>query len=158
MRMDQRNFVALTPTYNTESIGYSPASWGKQKAVSSIFKKPNRHHATSHHPSHLHVPILSTASTSSFAEAWLNGGSNPGGDGSRSQHGFPPPHPPPTRSPGRTIRFLDETQQLRDDHIEITPSPHVTSRKQLSTSSHFHGGCVSRRGRRPGLISRHSTH
>ena len=102
-----------------------------------------------------------------------------------SQH-LPPPYPPPTRSP-KTIRFSDETNESfdtsspgsfyhksRDDAVEITPnsevspSPHPSGRKQLVTGGTgsssggggggYRPGFVSKRGRRPPMISRHATH
>lgn len=102
-------------------------------------------------------------------------------------HNFPP-RPPPlpasggaaaSRSP-KTIRFRDE--ETKDDmaamgatkNNQVSPSPHYQSgRKQLSSSrgsssggggnSTGNGpaqrsGFVSRRGRRPPMISRHATH
>lgn len=163
-------------------------SWRKSP-VSSIFK-PRRHGAQqNHHPSHLCVPMLGSATTESFADSsWVNS------DGHRyqqlynTQHQHPQqlypqqqyqqqlyspsyPQPPPTRSP-RTIRFIDEQLEsssssttlplshLRvDDAVEITPnSVHPFDRKHLSPPSNNYKGTVSRRGRRPALISRHSSH
>ncbi len=91
----------------------------------------------------------------------------------QQQHFTPPyPQPPPTRSP-RTIRFIDEQLEssaspsttvplfhLRvDDAVEITPnSAQPADRKQLSSPDYNYKGTVSRRGRRPALISRHASH
>lgn len=201
----------------------SSSSWRSKaisKTVSSIFKPRRRSNSYSkssspanngnsnpqyhHHPTHLHVPVL----TSSFAEGWgasehphqqhqpyggppsseqhyHNGSSSrhhhpqqhpqqhPQHHHQQQQHYPPPaPYPPPTRSP-RTIRFRDEpnvvesTPQQRhhkeDVAVEITPDPNMSEAdpSPLSTAQrkmHPVRGFVSRRGRRPGLISRHATH
>ena len=175
------NSTQLTPTFSTvkmigtpQGLNISPEQtttvWrstnGKSSrgGISSIFK-PRSNSINSTHPSHLNVPMLSSTNTASFAESWLNGGSTQ----QQYQASPYPPRPPLTRSP-KTIRFRDETDN-RDAAIEITtqnnrevsPSPHqYRGRKQLSSiSSPGRGGgsgFVSRRGRRPPMISRHSTH
>jgi hypothetical protein len=46
-----------------------------------------------------------------------------------------------------------------DDAVEITPNTaQLTDRKQLSPPDCNYKGTVSRRGRRPALISRHASH
>jgi len=180
------NSTQLTPTFSTvKMIGTPPRGlnispeqtttvWrstnGKSSrgGISSIFK-PRSNSINSTHPSHLNVPMLSSTNTASFAETWVNGGSQQ----QYQAHPYPP-RPPLTRSP-KTIRFRDEADNSRDDaaieittqnNREVSPSPHLyRGRKQLSTSpglppraSGGGSGFVSRRGRRPPMISRHSTH
>jgi len=180
------NSTQLTPTFSTvKMIGQTPQGlnrspeqtttvWrstnGKSSrgGISSIFK-PRSNSIT--HPSHLNVPMLSSTNTASFAESWLNGGSTQ----QQYQASPYPPRPPLTRSP-KTIRFRDEADNSRDDvameittqnNREVSPSPHYRGRKQLSSisspglpprASGGGSGFVSRRGRRPPMISRHSTH
>ena len=183
--MNNNNSTQLTPTFSTvKMIGTPPRGlnispeqtttvWrstnGKSSrgGISSIFKP--RSNSITAHPSHLNVPMLSSTNTASFAESWLNGGSTQ----QQYQASPYPPRPALTRSP-KTIRFRDETDNSRDDvaieistqnNREVSPSPHqYRGRKQLSSSPGLPpragggSGFVSRRGRRPPMISRHSTH
>ena len=165
---DKHAMVPLTPPpppgpYGTE-IGHSSSSletpWRKSHNVSSIFK-PRRTNSRggdheskmSNHPSHLHVPVLTSSATSSFAETW--GTEHRSASAASSYHWhFPPPY---GRS-HKTIRFRDDHDppfRQQDDAIEITPNPEASPK--TSIRKHY-GGFVSRRGRRPGLISRNSTH
>ena len=179
------NSTQLTPTFSTvkmfgtpQGLNISPEQtttvWrstnGKSSrgGISSIFK-PRSNSITSTHPSHLNVPMLSSTNTASFAETWVNGGTQQ----QYHQAGPYPPRPPLTRSP-KTIRFRDEADDRDEAAIEIStqnnrevsPSPHhYRGRKQLSSSPGLPprgggpgSGFVSRRGRRPPMISRHSTH
>jgi len=178
----------LTPTFSTVKVIGNPSRglnispeqtttvWrstnGKSSrgGISSIFKP--RSNSITAHPSHLNVPMLSSTNTASFAETWLNGGNTQ----QQYQASPYPPRPPLTRSP-KTIRFRDEADNSRDDaaieistqnNREVSPSPHqYRGRKQLSSISSpglpprggaGGSGFVSRRGRRPPMISRHSTH
>lgn len=150
---------------DTSEHGHMP--WRKShKAVSSIFK-PRRTRSGSdaqrhenrkmiQHPSHLHVPVLTSSGTASFAEAWGSNDHHGQSSSPRHQQHCQTQNPPPTRSP-KTIRFRDDDPSLHqsDVAVEITPNPEVSP--TTSRRKHY-GGFVSRRGRRPGLISRHSTH
>ena len=182
------NSTQLTPTFSTvkmigtpsRGLNISPEQtttvWrstnGKSSrgGISSIFK-PRSNSINSTHPSHLNVPMLSSTNTASFAETWVNGGSQ---QQYHQAQGPYPPRPPLTRSP-KTIRFRDEADNCRDDDAieistqnnrEVSPSPHhYRGRKHLSSISSpglprgsGGSGFVSRRGRRPPMISRHSTH
>lgn len=84
------------------------------------------------------------------------------------QHHFPLsyPQPPPTFRSPRTIRFIDEQHQelvssslsaeMTSDAVEITPNSerNPKDRKKLPAT-----GCtMSKRGRRPTVISRHASH
>ena len=182
--VNNNNSTQLTPTFSTvkmigtpRGLNISPEQtttvWrstnGKSSrgGISSIFK-PRSNSINSTHPSHLNVPMLSSTNTASFAESWLNGGTQ---QQYHQGQGPYPPRPPLTRSP-KTIRFRDEADNSRDDaaieittqnNREVSPSPHhYRGRKQLSTSPGLPprggSGFVSRRGRRPQMISRHSTH
>ena len=156
----------------TTTVWRSTNGKSSRGGISSIFK-PRSNSINSTHPSHLNVPMLSSTNTASFAESWLNGGST-----QQQYHQVQspyPPRPPLTRSP-KTIRFRDEADNNRDDaaieittqnNREVSPSPHqYRGRKQLSSVTSpgmppragGGSGFVSRRGRRPPMISRHSTH
>lgn len=157
----------------------------KPRRRGSYNSSNNHHNGSNHHPSHLHVPMLpSTASTASWGGSTDTTNSHHQqyqhhhGQQHVSQH-VPYPSPPGSR---KTIRFRDEQEQMfspynhhqqqqqhrNDIAVEITPNPAVEEasptlqhgntgggrNKQLFQ----HRGFVSRRGRRPALISRHATH
>jgi hypothetical protein len=88
------------------------------------------------------------------------------------QHYFPLsyPQPPPTFRSPRTIRFIDEQQQQESlssssstmmaavDAVEITPNSERNPKDRKKLSPPATGCTVSKRGRRPTVISRHSSH
>jgi hypothetical protein len=87
------------------------------------------------------------------------------------QHHFPLsyPQPPPTFRSPRTIRFIDEQQQeslsssssttmAAVDAVEITPNSERNPKDRKKLSPPATGCTVSKRGRRPTVISRHSSH
>lgn len=142
--------IGCSSNSSLDATEHPTPSWGKShNVVSSIFK-PRRGRDANSHPSHLNVPMLAPSATSSWGFD---------GYGHQQQHAPPPYSPSTTRSP-KTIRFRDDLDSapFQDDVVEVTPQ--INERKHSSSSSgaNHRGGFVSRRGRRPGLISRHATH
>ena len=114
------NRTELSPTYDITQSGSSldgGMEWRSTRRVAhSIFKLPSAEqesHASREqpHPSYLHMPVLTTTATASFAENW--GSNNEDRSGANHHHHlshysrpnsdayFPRPYPPHT-SPHRT--------------------------------------------------------
>ena len=127
--------MELSPTYDITQSGSSldgGMEWRSTRRVAhSIFKLPSAEHGQEDHasreqphPSYLHMPVLTTTATASFAENW---GSKEDRSGANNHHPlshygrpnadayFPRPYPPHT-SPHRT-ESKDEASSGRSPKI-----------------------------------------
>lgn len=138
--------LALTQTESSELEHFTNGSW-KSPKVTSIYKPPR----AANHPVHLHVPALSTGTTSSFTDAWTAPARFPTPPGSLSV---------PKKSSTKTIRFRDDQEPFLFNGGVVQVSPKPDELNGVKRGYHARGSFVSRRGRRPGrpgLISRHAT-
>ena len=134
-----------TPDYN-EDLGRSASGssdggmeWRSTRRVAhSIFKLP-RTGAGPSHPSYLHMPVLTTTATASFAENWCAGDErnadhhhhhhHQARHGAHSETYFPRPYPPhnrdePKEGSGRSPKII----RFREDQPDTERPPRMMAR------------------------------